>query len=140
MKKTINKKVYDSGKAKALAHWDNGCFPSDLCGYMETLCITKSGNYFIHGCGGAKSIYAAVIGNTPTSGEKIRPIAYSEAEEWAKRKLAAEEFEALFGKAGVGKSALNVEISNAAKQKLERIKSETEQPLSTLIEKMIANI
>ncbi len=98
MKKYINGKKYDTETAKAVGSWSNhrGCRDFSHC--EETLYRKKTGEFFLHGEGGALSRYAEPgNGNMRGSGESIRPLTFDEAREWAEEKLSAEEYEQIFG-------------------------------------------
>jgi len=72
MRKTIQRKVYDTTKSKLIAHNINGQW-GDPAGYEEFLYQTAKGYYFIHGIGGADSKYPE---------ETIVPITAEEAEKF----------------------------------------------------------
>jgi len=56
MKKTINKKVYNTDTATAVKTNTVSYF-GDPAGYEETLYKTKKGDFFVYGVGGAESKY-----------------------------------------------------------------------------------
>lgn len=72
MKKTINKKVYNTDTAKKLGQFASGFF-GDPAGYEEILYVTKKGAYFLHCNGGDASKYPA---------ETIIALTDAEANEW----------------------------------------------------------
>lgn len=97
MKKIINGKVYDTDTAKRLAGWDNGIYGA-LESVSETLYRKKTGEYFVHGEGGAMTQYASPKGqNSWAGGERIMPMAYDDAKAWAEERLTAAAYEELFG-------------------------------------------
>lgn len=99
MKKILNNKLYNTQTAKTLGTWINGCPPNDVNFVVETLCLKRTGEYFIHGVGGPGSKYAHKHGRDHwTNGEKIVPLTYAEAASWAEQHLAANVFESLFGR------------------------------------------
>jgi len=57
MKKTINRKVYNTDTATAVKTVTYSYF-GDPAGYEETLYKTSRGDYFVYGIGGAESKYA----------------------------------------------------------------------------------
>ena len=140
MKKIINGKVYSTETAKLLGEWDNGYYGNDFKKCQEDLYLTKSGNYFTHGSGGPMSRYAVNHGNQTSCGEAINPISYEQAKQWAEEKLSGDEYEKIFGIADESKVILNIEISALAKQKLDKLKSETNQTLSAIIENLINSL
>ena len=72
MKKTINRKVYNTATAEKVAHMNFGTF-GDPKGYEETLYLTKKGMYFLCGKGGDQSKYKE---------EDIHPITANAAKDW----------------------------------------------------------
>ncbi len=72
MKKTINRKVYNTETAEQIANINVGTF-GDPAGYEEALYQTKKGLYFLCGKGGAESKYVE---------EDILPISEMEAKVW----------------------------------------------------------
>ncbi len=83
MKMVIDRKVYDTGKALMLHGWDNGCLPGDFNYCEESLYVTAKGNYFLHGQGGAYSIYAETSsGGGAGYGHGIIPYNEEDAIEW----------------------------------------------------------
>lgn len=96
MYKVINGKKYNTDTAKKLGRWTNGKY-GDFDYFAETLCVDKSGKYFIHGEGGARTHYASQHGGIFTEGEAIVPIGETVAREWAEEHLTCEEYEAAFG-------------------------------------------
>lgn len=101
MKKIINNLVYDTNTAKEIGEWSNGYSVSDFDHLYETLYKKRTGEYFLHGQGGPLSKYAVEIGNNLwSSGEKIIPLEYESAREWAEDKLDADDYIAEFGDPG----------------------------------------
>ena len=98
MYKIINGARYNTETAKELgSYWHST--PSDFNFFAETLYLTKSGKYFLHGEGGPMSQYAEFhSANSWGSGEKIIPMTMEEAKEWASEHLDGEEYDAIFGK------------------------------------------
>ena len=94
MRQVINGLVYDQDKATEIGSNDNidgsnVSGMSDFNAWIETLCRTPNGNYFIAGKGGHFTSYGA--------GKKITPMTREQALKWAERNLDAEEIEAEFG-------------------------------------------
>jgi hypothetical protein len=56
VRKTIDKKVYDTDKDEHLGFKYVGVF-GHLNGYEEQLFVTKKGQHYIYGVGGPESIY-----------------------------------------------------------------------------------
>ncbi len=96
MKKIIGGKRYNTDTAKILGSAGYS-HPGDFCFWQETLYQKKTGEFFLHGVGGAMSRYARRIGPDEwTGGEEIRPLFLKEAQKWAERNLDADEYEAIF--------------------------------------------
>jgi len=70
MKKVIERKVYNTETAKEIASWSVGNM-NDFNYCCEVLYQTSKGQFFIHGEGGAKSIYNEKCGNMLTGSETI---------------------------------------------------------------------
>lgn len=96
MNKVINGKRYDTDKAKLLGSTDNGKFPGDFDYESESLYRKKTGEYFLHGEGGARTCYATPTDGGWASGELIRPVSVAEAKQWAEAHLTGDEYEAAF--------------------------------------------
>ena len=111
MKKIINNKVYDTTTARKIGTWCSPELPNDIQYTEETLYRKKNGEYFLHGSGGPASVYrvaAALDGFI--SGEKILPLSFDQARQWAENKLSAEEYEAAFGPVQEDGSRSNVHM------------------------------
>ncbi|GEM_PF-638323 len=99
MKKIINGKVYDTAAAKELASWSNGYSRRDFGWVRETLYLKSTGEYFLHGEGGARSQYAQQVErNTWSDGERVMPLTYHEATKWSEEHLDGDAYEAIFGR------------------------------------------
>lgn len=97
MKKIIKGKKYDTGTAKEVGSVSYS-YPGNFEHWSETLYLKKTGEFFIHGIGGAMSKYSKSAGcNTFTGGEEIIPLTEKEAREWAEKYLEVEEYEEVFG-------------------------------------------
>lgn len=98
MKKIINGKVYDTDTARELGSWANAGHWGDFSHMEETLYRKKTGEFFLHGEGGAMTKYAkAVEQNSWSGGSRIMPMSFSEARAWAEEHLDGDEYEAIFG-------------------------------------------
>lgn len=98
MKKVINGKVYDTNTAECVGEWSNGRYTNDFSYCSEDLYRKKTGEFFLHGDGGAMSKYAKSIGDNSWSGsEIIIPLSFESAREWAEEHLTGEKYEAIFG-------------------------------------------
>ena len=98
MKKIINGKVYDTATAQCVGEWSNPYTRRDFNWVEETLYRKRTGEFFIFGEGGPRSQYAKEVGMRQWSnGERIMPLTWDEAREWAEEKLSADEYEQAFG-------------------------------------------
>lgn len=104
MKKVINGKLYDTCTATRIASCSHGGQgPRDFHYYSESLYRKRTGEYFLHGEGGPLTHYAVTTGqNSWSGGEKIIPLTYKEATEWAEREMDADDYAAEFGPVSEG--------------------------------------
>ena len=97
MKKVIDGKRYDTDSARKMGERSGGQY-GDLNWISETLYRKSTGEYFLHGQGGANTRYAVAIGAQSWSGgEKIFPLSLEEAKEWASENLDGDTYEEIFG-------------------------------------------
>lgn len=96
MKKIINGKVYDTEKAKCMGFDAGG---DGFHSWREDLYKKRTGEFFLYGQGGAATKYAHYVdgNNAWSEGEKIIPMPYDKAREWAEAHLEADEYENIFG-------------------------------------------
>ena len=97
MKKVINGKRYDTTSATKLAEYENTIDVRNHNRFEETLYEKKTGEYFLHGAGGAGSKYGVWFENSGSPGEKIMPLSLAEAKKWAEEYLDGDEYETIFG-------------------------------------------
>ena len=114
MKKIINGKVYDTETAQKVGFWSNSLGYNDFNWREESLYRKKTGEFFLHGEGGPRTNYAERVGNMWGSGERIMPLTYKEAQEWAEEHLDGEEYEAIFGEVTEDESRVQVCYSLSA--------------------------
>lgn len=115
MKKIINGKVYDTDTAKELASWSDGLSFRDFTYVEEVLYQKRTGEFFLHGAGGAASRYAVSAGqNSWSGGEKIIPLTWEAAREWAEEHLDADDYESIFGPVPEDNSRVTVTLSLSA--------------------------
>ena len=97
MRKIINGKAYDTDTAERIVNWDNGYYTNDFHYCSETLYRKRTGEFFIHGGGGALSSWSESVGqNTWQGGTGIRPLTLAEAKEWVEAR-ANDQYEEVFG-------------------------------------------
>ena len=143
MKKIIQGKLYNTDTARKLAHWESDLTYNDLKWSQEDLYRTKSGAYFIHGQGGAMSRYAQpAVGGGWGSGELIWPIPLDEAQDWAEERLAADEYQDIFGpvdEASDTRERLNLYVGSDTKATLQRMSQEQGRSISQIVDDLVAN-
>lgn len=140
MKKIINGKKYDTETATEVCEWSEG-YVSDLRYVEETLFRKKTGEYFLHGYGGAASRYAQRIeDNNYEGGSAIIPLSYEAARKWAEDHMPVEIYEAEFGEVSEGAEGvrqITARVSEAAAEKLRRMSSATGDTQSAILERLI---
>lgn len=138
MKKIINGKLYDTDTARLIGTWDNG--ESSLNCVEEGLYRKKTGEFFLHGIGGANTKYAESLGSNSWCGsEKIIPLPYDEAQQWAEEHLTSDEYEAIFGEVEESEDRMTVtlSLSVATVEKAKRAAAQRGISLSAYVESMI---
>ena len=141
MKKIINGKVYDTATAQCVGEWSNPYNRRDFNWVEETLYRKRTGEFFIYGEGGPRSQYAKEIGTRQwSSGERIMPLTWDEAREWAEEKLAADEYEQAFGEVADddSKAYLNAYIPTSCIEYAKRAAAKQGINLSAYIETLIS--
>lgn len=143
MKKVINGKQYNTETAKNLGHWTNGKY-GDFDYIGETLYTDKSGKYFLHGEGGARTCYASYHGNMYADGEKIVPMTQAEARKWAEDRLDGDEYEAAFGLVdeygNTNDAAITVYIPTALRSDMDVYCQRTGASITDVVKRGIAAI
>lgn len=121
MNKVIGGKRYDTDRAELAGSWDNGLALMDFDYYGESLYKKRTGEFFLHLAGGARSPIAESSDGGSIGAERIRPVTYAEAQEWAEEHMDADAYGSLFGEPDDGTRSLYISsISNTAKANLER--------------------
>lgn len=139
MKKIINGKVYDTSTAEELGSWTNGASTSDFTYAEETLHRKKTGEYFLHGKGGAATRYSTISGDTRSAGEAIKPLTYEKAQKWAEERLDGDDYEKIFGAINESNEKINFAISihESTAQKLRRAADQKGLSLSAYVESLL---
>ena len=109
MRKIIEGRLYDTDTARQVGStWHTSGFSkTDFHYYEEELYRKRTGEYFLHGWGGPRTRYAEPYGQSGwTGGERIMPLSYDEAREWAERHLGTDEYEEEFGTPDEGETAV----------------------------------
>lgn len=127
MKKIINGKVYDTLKAKKVASWYSSYARNDFHYYEEELYKKKTGEFFLYGEGNAASPYSRSCGqNEWCGGEKIVPMTFAEAQEWAEKHLDGDDYCDIFGEPNEDAEdvTLGIAVSAEVAAKLRRAAAE----------------
>lgn len=140
MNKVINGKKYNTDTAKMLAQIDNRLLPNDFGYESETLYLTKSGNYFLHGKGHAKSKYGEWHGNNRGWGEKIIPLSDEAAKIWCQENLTAEKYEFIFGKLQEDRVKISADILLSTKEKIDKLRNDNNMSIGQLLDMLINKI
>ena len=139
MKKIINNKLYDTTTAQLVGSWDNnmgGTFDYAA----ESLYRKRTGEFFLHGEGGARSRYATHCGNDSWgSGEAIIPLTWEAARQWAEEHLDADEYQAAFGQIAEddSRTVVTLSLATSSLEKAKRAASQKGMSLSAYIESLI---
>ena len=137
MKKIIEGRVYNTDTAELVGEWANTYNTRDFNFCIENLYRKKTGEFFIHGRGGAMSKYAVSVGsNTMCGSEQIRPVSFDYAKQWAEEKLTADEYEKLFGEVAEDDSRkiVGISLTVAAHERLKQTAGKKGITVSALIE------
>jgi hypothetical protein len=97
MKKIVNGRKYDTDTATMVASWDNGLNYSDFRSLKEILYRKKTGEYFLHGKGGAMTQYSESDGNCSRGSQDLIPLDIDEAKKWSAEKMSVDDYESNFG-------------------------------------------
>lgn len=140
MKKIIKGKVYDTEKAKLRGSYYSPGSYRDINHFEEHLYQKKTGEFFLHGEGGPASRYAESCGENNWSGsEKIFPLTYEAARQWAEEHLEADEYEEIFGiiEESEGKMTATISVNIGVWETAKRIASAKGISVSEYIESLI---
>ena len=141
MKKIINGKRYDTETAEYIGSTSWGDGPRDFNYWSEELYRKRTGEFFLHGEGGANSKYREEISmNSWSGGERIIPLTDEEAREWAEEYLDSEAYEKLFTvteEEDTGKKIQSFSISGDVIAKLTRLSRAHGMSRSQIIEDLV---
>jgi hypothetical protein len=143
VKRIIKNRVYDTTKAKRLAEYEPNPYHSDFHWYCETLFQKRTGEYFLHGDGNAASKYSKNCGQNEWCGdEKIIPLTYEEARQWAEERLDTDNYIGIFGEPAEDDSvtALNLTLSSASVAKFKAAAQQQQISQRELMEKLIGTL
>lgn len=142
MNKIINGKRYDTDTAKKVAYHQVG-YPRDFHFWMESLYQKRTGEFFLYGEGGPSSKYAESVGmNEWSGGEKIIPLSFDKAREWAEEYLDGDEYESIFGAVAedTSKKTVTFSLTVDAIEKLKREAGKTGKNQSEIIQSLIESL
>ena len=140
MKKIIDGRMYNTETAKCVGEWSNAGTWRDFNHMEEALYRKKNGEFFLFGEGGPNTKYAKSAGlNSWTGGERIMPLTFKEAREWAEKCLDADEYEAIFGEVEEddSKILISLNIRKDAADKLKRMAAEHGKSQSEIVQELI---
>lgn len=109
MRRIIDGRLYDTDTARQVGStWHTDGFRrGDFHYYEEEMYRKRTGEYFLHGWGGAETKYAEPVGLTGLQGgEGIVPIDQPTARQWAEDHLSVDEYIAAFGEPDEGETAV----------------------------------
>lgn len=82
MKRIIDGKRYNTETAEEIASYETDLGRGNFRHYTESICKTKSGNWFLAGEGGPMTKYSQPCGDMTGGGEDIIPLSSDEAQRW----------------------------------------------------------
>ena len=142
MNKIFRGRRYDTETAQELAYisYSNR---RDFNFWQETLYRKRTGEYFLHGEGGASSKYAEKCGqNEWCGGEEIKPLTLEQAQDWAEKNLSADKYEEIFGSVEETgeKQTVSMSLDKGAIEKLKRVSVERGISVSELVCQMAKSL
>lgn len=140
MKKIINGRIYDTRTSTKVGVDSANRSTADFDYWRETLYRKRSGEYFLHGEGGAQSRYAESCGYMEWGwGEQIIPLTYEKAAKWAEEHLSADEYEKIFGEVPEddSRTVVHLAISVTGAEKLRRYASERGITMGAYVESLL---
>ena len=139
MQKIIKGRKYNTDTAQEVCGYSNGLPWGDFDWVQETLYVKRTGEYFLHGKGGARSKYAVPDGDFMGGGSEIIPLSEKEAQSFVEENGDTETYEKFFGEVSEGETRTTIVLSEGAKKKLQRIALEKRMSISQVIERLIEN-
>lgn len=139
MKKIIKGKLYDTETARELGS-DSYSNQSDFHYWSEILYQKRTGEFFLYGEGGAATKYAEAVGqNSWGGGERIMPLSYSEAQEWAEKHLDGDAYIEIFDEPAEDDSrqTITLSLSSSAVAKAKQAAAKAGLSLSAYFETLI---
>lgn len=139
MQKIIRGKKYNTDTAKEVCCYSNNLPFGDFDWVQETLYVKRTGEYFLHGKGGARSKYAVPDGDFMGGGSEIIPLSEADAKAFVEENGDTETYEKFFGEASEGETRTTIILSEATKKKLQQLALEKRVSISQVIERLIEN-
>lgn len=140
MKKIINGKVYDTGKATFVARADHENIidaTGNTC--KQALYRKKTGEFFVHLESGTSITLHNIFQHDYRQGRGIYPLSYDQAAKWAESELTAEKWEEIFGDPEDDEDiTICIRISATAAAKLKREAAKNGITQAAQIEKWIS--
>lgn len=142
MMKIIKGKKYDTNTATMVAEYWNGLYKDNFGSITEKLYRKRTGEYFLHGSGGARTQYAQHSVGRIGCGEKIIPLSEHGAREWAEMHISSEEYEKVFGAImeDEKRKDIHLVLATATIDKLRRLAVAKGITASAFIDNLIADI
>lgn len=138
MKRIINGKRYDTDTARSMGADNYRGSVTDFQWWREELFRKQTGEFFLYGEGGPSTKYAKSVGlNEWTGGERIMPLSYEEARQWAEKHLDAEEYESIFDVAEETKATVGFSLSQQTIDKINKMAAEQKISKSQVIENLL---
>lgn len=140
MKRIINQKRYDTDKAVKVGEYWNGLSKSDFGYIIETLYRKRTGEFFLHGQGGANTKYAKAVGTNCWQGdERLMPLEFDTARKWAEEHLDADQYEEIFGAVTEDDSrkVVTLSLTMTAIEKLKKESSKLGMTQSDIVDMLI---
>ena len=138
MLKIIRGKKYDTDTAKEVCCYSNNLPFGDFDWVQETLYVKRTGEYFLHGKGGARSKYAVPDGDFMGSSWR-QSRSEKEAQAFVEENGDTETYEKYFGEASEGETRTTIILSETTKKKLQRLALEKRVSISQIVEMLIEN-
>lgn len=136
MKKIIKNKLYDTDTAQRLGEYAPNPDQGNFSYFCETLYRKKTGEFFLHGEGNAASKYARSCGQNETCwGEKIIPLTYDAAQQWAEEHLDGDSYIEAFGEPEEDGSTevLSISMPASAAAKIRQLAGQEGKTLSAFL-------
>jgi len=127
MKKIIGQKRYNTEASTLIVEWTDD-LPEDNPAHCEfnKLYRKMTGEFFLHGKGGATSLYASGRNGFISPGENLIPVTLEEAERICKEHLPDDKVAEVFGKKITDKrKQVNIQIDSGTWNMLQTLKAKT---------------